>query len=99
MLAAATTFAIVLGLLNLLLLLGVIKRLRDQTATPAPPLAQVMLPAGQAPGDFSVSTVDGETLTREDLSGHLVGFFTSGCPACTERLPEFATRAAEHRTV
>jgi hypothetical protein len=99
MLAAATTFAIVLSLANLLLLLGVIKRLRNQSSAPPPALAQVLLPRGETPADFAVSTVTGDPLTRADLSGQLVGFFAAGCPACTERLPEFASRAATRRTI
>jgi hypothetical protein len=63
---AATVFAVVLTLANLLLLLGVIRRLRELS-----------------------------TASHDDLAGNLVGFFTPGCPACVERLPEFISHARQ----
>lgn len=88
------------ALLNLLLTVGVIRRLRQHTEQlstaggfggPAP---AVMLEAGARAEDFAATTTDGEPVSRELLSGQtLVGVFTPGCGACEERLPEFLDRA------
>lgn len=91
----------VLGLLNLVLTVGVIRRLKQQAVErhtvdhqslvlPAP-----LPPAGTVVADFTVSTVDGTSLSREGLAGEtLVGFFSPGCTACEELLPEFVAYAA-----
>ncbi|WP_081748916.1 TlpA disulfide reductase family protein [Nocardiopsis sp. CNT312] len=91
-----------LCLLNILLTVGVIRRLKEHTETighlrstvPALP-EQVILPAGEEVADFSAETVDGTTVNRADLEGEtLVGVFSPGCPACTEQLPRFTDLAA-----
>ena len=84
--------------LDLLLSIGVIRRLRvhttlldqlrDASATP-----DVMLPAGAPPGDFAATTVDGERLSAESLGPTLVGFFMPHCGGCAEELPNFVRYA------
>lgn len=96
-LAAATVLACALGAFNLVLVMGVIRRLRAMTtAHPDGPTAggvRVTLRPGEAPAEFTATTVDGERVTREGMAGNLIGFFSPDCPACTERLPEFVSYA------
>jgi hypothetical protein len=49
--------------------------------------------AGESPGEFEATTLDGEPLSRADLAGSLVGFFTPTCAPCLERIPEFVAYA------
>ncbi|MFF4417403.1 TlpA family protein disulfide reductase [Streptosporangium sp. NPDC001559] len=93
-----------LGILNLALVLGVIRRLREHSrllaARPGEPGkgetgVGALLPAvGRRPADFTTVTVDGERISRDRLSGDtLVGFFSVGCAPCAELEPEFVRRA------
>ncbi len=62
---------------------------------PAPPAAMGMHPVGLPVGEFDATTLDGETLTRDDLSGWtLVAAVSPDCPPCQERLPELLSAAA-----
>jgi thiol-disulfide isomerase/thioredoxin len=91
-----------LCLLNLLLVVGVIRRLREHTeliedvrSSASGPPVRIMLPAGEEVGDFSARTVDGAAVSRGSLDGDtLVGVFSPGCPACAEQLPLFTALAA-----
>ncbi|GHG42460.1 MULTISPECIES: TlpA disulfide reductase family protein [Amycolatopsis] len=77
-------------LLNLLLTIGILRRMRDQPAArPEPPFA---LRPGSAVGEFAVTTIDGEPLTLAALNG-TVAFFSAGCDACHETLPDFLAYA------
>lgn len=95
--AAATITLAIVTLLNLLLILGVVRRLREQapggshaTDDPGP----VMLSDGELVGSFGATATTGEVVDRERLSGlTLVGFFSPGCTACKEKLPDFVRRA------
>lgn len=88
------------AVLNLLLTVGVIRRLRQHTekmtslpasGEPAPP---VMPGVGEQVGDFAATTDDGEPVSRDLLSGQtLVGVLSPSCGACEERLPEFVAKA------
>lgn len=71
--------------LNLVLTVGVIRRLREHTeqlsrvalSSPDP-----ILHVGDRVGDFAVTTTDGEQLSDDRFTGRtLVGFFSPGCPA------------------
>lgn len=102
-LAAAVVFAVVLCVLDLLLTLGVIRRLREHTsrldnlgvagyATNALPMV------GEKVGEFTVTTIDGRSVSRDSLMREtLVGFFSPACGSCKEKLPDFADHA--HRWV
>jgi thiol-disulfide isomerase/thioredoxin len=91
---------VLVGLLcafQLLLTVGVIKRLREHTellaavdSSPRPPAIKV----GEEVGPFATTTVNGEPVSRDWLSGDtLVGFFTPNCGPCAKRLPEFVEYA------
>ncbi|MEU9509538.1 hypothetical protein AB0D32_25030 [Micromonospora sp. NPDC048170] len=85
---------------NLFLLLGVTKRLRDQSKQLAhlmsnTPMPESMIAVGSRPDPFSARTVNGEHVTEAVFaSGGLVGFFSPTCPACAEWLPRFVDAAA-----
>ncbi|MEV0597251.1 TlpA family protein disulfide reductase [Nonomuraea cavernae] len=84
-----------IGALNLILIFGVIRRLREhEKALAVRPASDQILPIGGAVGDFTAVTVDGDPLTRAHLTGRTaVGFFSTTCAPCLERLPEFVDYA------
>ncbi|QIS18657.1 hypothetical protein [Nocardia terpenica] len=83
--------------LDLLLTLGVVKRLREHTALLAarmPVLGAPNIETGMEIGEFATVTVDGSPLIPESLrTGTLVGFFTPDCRPCQEMLPKFVEYA------
>ncbi|MEU7854348.1 hypothetical protein [Nonomuraea sp. NPDC049141] len=91
-----------LCLLNLLLTFGVIRRLRDHTET----LTNLMrygggaatdIPVvGAAVGEFTASTVDGDPVSTDLLTGTTaVVFLSSECTTCRAQLPSLAVWAGE----
>ena len=83
-----------LCLLDLVLTLGVVKRLREHTemlsTVEAAPGRKASLGAGEEVGDFTAVTVDGVPLVRDQLDdGTLVAFFSPTCQPCKEKLPKF----------
>ncbi len=99
-LIAAVVVVGVLCLLNLLLMYGVIRRLREHTkllAQRPAGMPDIIAGAGSTVGTFTASTVDGDSLNVDDLAtGTMVGFFSPGCSACVEQLPRFVDAAAAH---
>jgi thiol-disulfide isomerase/thioredoxin len=98
-LAAGVVIVFVLTALNLLLIFGVVRRLREHTellsARPGLGPSDLMVRLGESPGEFAATTTDGERISRDSLvGGQLVGFFSPGCEACKERAPLFAEHAA-----
>ncbi|GGP79427.1 hypothetical protein [Streptosporangium pseudovulgare] len=86
----------VVSLLNLLLTVGLLRKVREQADRLAEVEAGVppMLPDGVEIGDFTTVTLDGEPLTRADLTGEVyVGFFNWNCEVCHDRLPQFIAEA------
>lgn len=88
-------------LLDLVLTLGVIRKLREHAAVLARSSAAggadrpPMLPAGEVAAPFDAVDAAGEPVGRDALTGRtLVGFFTPSCDACTERMPGFLADAA-----
>jgi hypothetical protein len=84
--------------LNLVLTFGVIRRLREHTTLlsgggGARRQPRMMIEPGESPAEFTAATRDGEPLSRADVTGALVGFFTPTCGPCLERIPEFAAYA------
>jgi hypothetical protein len=86
-------------LLNLLLTVAVIRRLRQHGER----LAAYVLPASVDPpgpaigasiGDFSAVTTDGSVLSRAEVAGATIGFFTPDCEPCQRLVPRFVAHAA-----
>ncbi|GAA2397542.1 TlpA family protein [Actinomadura vinacea] len=92
-LAAAVVLIGLLSVLNLVLTLGLIRRLREQGAAQpqdaGPPMA---LEPGAEVGDFTTTTTEGEPVSRAILIG-LIGFFSAGCEPCHDLAPRFARLA------
>lgn len=82
--------------LNLLLTVGVIRRLRELDAQlPQRRLDTALLPAGTTVDDFAAGTTDGATVSRRTLRGDtVVGFFSPGCEPCEALQPAFVEYAA-----
>ncbi|MFJ8532733.1 TlpA family protein disulfide reductase [Streptomyces sp. NPDC093591] len=99
-LAAAVTFAIALGLLNLTLSYGVIRRLRsEKRSTPALPFPVTDAESlGTAVQEFSIRTEDGREISDRTLpEDTVVAFFSPGCGPCAELLPHFVETLAHNR--
>jgi thiol-disulfide isomerase/thioredoxin len=92
-LTAAVVLLAVLGMLNLLLTLAIVRRMRTANPVQQPPEPLSM---GTAIRPFTAATIDGRTVSEYDLRGGqaLVGYFSPGCPPCEAALPRFVTYAA-----
>lgn len=97
-LIASISLVGVLAGLNLLLTIGVVRRLREHAELLAeaprvengPPVS-----VGSVVGEFTATTVDEELITRDSLDGGtVVGFFSPGCGPCEELLPRFVEYVA-----
>lgn len=94
-LVAAVVVLAVLCLFNLVLSFGIIRRLRQHTELlnrpgAGPAVSDHVLPVGATVPEFSVVTIDGTEVGSATVNqAGLVGFFSSTCPACKERLPDF----------
>jgi peroxiredoxin len=96
-LTAAVVLVGALCVLDLVLTLGVIRRLRELATTSADrrgaPSADIEV--GTPVGDFETVTSAGEHLSRAELTEDtLVAFFAPGCAPCVEKLPGFTAHAA-----
>ncbi|SDL47178.1 Peroxiredoxin [Nonomuraea maritima] len=98
----ALAVVFVICLLNLMLTLAVIRRLREHTElinrgrVQPPGQGEITLPAGSQVGDFRVVTGDNREVTRDDLrDGMLVAFFSPRCPSCEEQKPAFVRYASD----
>jgi len=99
-LIAVVALFCVLGVVNLLLCIGIIRRLREHTellgaqsgsAAARPPMRAV----GEVVGPFEANTVDGTAVGSALLTDTtVVGVFSPGCGPCKERLPLFIEHAA-----
>jgi thiol-disulfide isomerase/thioredoxin len=93
--AALASVALAVCLLDLVLTLGVIRRLRHHTELFSKLSAgggrpYELLAEGETAGPFEAIATTGEPVSRDRLSGlTLVGAFTPHCSACEERLPAF----------
>ncbi|WP_406478684.1 hypothetical protein [Streptomyces sp. NBC_01615] len=99
-LAAAVIFAIALGLLNLTLSYGVIRRLRSEKRnTPAAPFPVTDADSvGTALEEFHIRTEDGREISDRTLpEGTVAAFFAPGCGPCAELLPHFVETLARSR--
>lgn len=98
---AVMTLVGLLCVLNLVLTLGVVKRLRHhsellsgQSQTLETP-GYAMLPAGSSPPAFQATTVTGQKVSSAELSGTtLLAFFSPECSMCRQVAPQFAAYVA-----
>jgi thiol-disulfide isomerase/thioredoxin len=96
-LAAAVIAVAALGLVNLLLTLAVIRRLRQHTELlldRSEPVGDGVVAVGERPAEFA--TVDIEGLPVPGDGPRLVGFFSPQCKPCKETLPAFVEQAARY---
>jgi len=89
---AALVLLGLLCLVNLLLTVGILRRMRAQATTESNSL--FALRPGSAIGEFAATTTEGEPLTVETLNG-TVAFFSADCAACHDTLPDFLAYARE----
>lgn len=101
-LGGAVAVVAAVTVLNLLLMLGVIRRLREHTerlaALPADlgPPPEPILPAGERPAEFRAETVDGAEVSLGSLATPaLLGFFSPRCEPCKEWIPRFVQAAGQ----
>jgi protein-disulfide isomerase len=93
-LTAAVVLVGVLCAVDLILTVGVIKRLREHTARLSAMRGIPSVQAGERIGEFAALTVDGEQVTADHLADDtLVGFFSPTCEPCKEKLPKFVEYA------
>lgn len=91
----------VLWLLHLVVLLGVVRRLREYESrladlATAPP-GVITLPVGGRIGRFETRAVDGRPVSSAALDDEiLAGFFSPQCDACHDRIGDFREAAAAH---
>lgn len=99
-LLAAVLVLTALTLANLLLVFGVIRRLRsheERLSGLAEPTSATTLAVGERVADFDATTTTGRMLSRSTLDGYtLVGILSTTCDACHERLPTFVSTARRH---
>jgi thiol-disulfide isomerase/thioredoxin len=98
-----------IALLNLLLTLGLIRRMREQAnalsalvggLTPPPYDDESMRSVGSAVEPFHAQAVDGSPIDTGWFDRPtLVGFFSPGCQPCTELLPRFVAAATDMRAL
>ncbi|HEX4815153.1 MAG TPA: TlpA disulfide reductase family protein [Nonomuraea sp.] len=105
-LIAAVVVVGVLGGLNLLLMLAVLRRLREydekwaQAGIDNLSVRRLIPEPGTRIADFTATTLDGAEITLRDPAGVsgvdgplLVGFLSIGCSTCHEELPHFVEYA------
>lgn len=97
---AAVVLVGALCLFNLVLSLGLIRRVREQGRTldglAGLDVVSSTIPAGGRPGAFTTTTTVGRTVSLESLvSATLVGFFSPNCEPCKERVPQFLEYAGQ----
>jgi hypothetical protein len=98
LLAVGVGVAVVLTLLNLLLVFGVIRRLKELQARldNQPPVPPAGLPVGSPAPELTATTLAGPDVSTVDPArATLIGFFSPGCAPCRERIPEFVGRAGK----
>ncbi|TDD84924.1 peroxiredoxin family protein [Actinomadura rubrisoli] len=93
-LTAAVVLVGLISVVNLMLTLALVRRLRAGEKAPTAPHAgpPVALGPGSRPAGFMTMTTADEPVSSEDLTG-LVGFFSAGCDPCHALAPRFAEHA------
>ncbi|MFB6714178.1 TlpA family protein disulfide reductase [Streptomyces sp. NPDC056358] len=100
-LVAAVVLVGLVCTLDLVLTVGVVKRLREHTALlasarpdagyePGPGPAPGAIVVGEEVGPFSATSADGEPVSQDTVtSDTLVAFFSPGCAPCQDEVPRF----------
>ncbi|MFG1871620.1 TlpA family protein disulfide reductase [Micromonospora arborensis] len=91
-LIAAVSLLGVVGILNFVLTMGVIRRLRQhaEAISSRGGAASPTLEAGGHVGDFATTAVDGTIVASELITAEsTIAFFSPSCGPCRERLPGF----------
>jgi len=85
----------VIVLLNLVLTLGIARRLNTMSLTGHDPIAENRLQAGEPAPAFTAETLDGQQVSLETYAGQIVAFhfLSSHCEPCREVLPDLLTLA------
>jgi hypothetical protein len=96
-------FVVLVGALcltDLVLTIGVVRRLREHTEllsrSRGGDLPVIGLAAGESPAPFDAVTTDGQRLTGP-AGFHLAAFFASSCSSCPERVPTFVEYVRTYR--
>ncbi|GAB2932570.1 hypothetical protein GCM10027280_20300 [Micromonospora polyrhachis] len=96
-LTVAVVLVAVLGLVNLVFTLGVVRRLREHTELLSGQQAkqpEAMLEGGGVPAEFRSTSTDGRVFTRAELRPMtLVAFVSPACDLCEEQIPTLLDRA------
>jgi len=93
LLAVAVGLLAVLTALNLLILLGVVRRLRTINASSGyNPPSEILPPVGTRVGEFTVTAVDGTSVSQADLAtgSSLVVMLSPGCTPCQDTAANLA---------
>lgn len=88
-----------LCVLDLVLTLGIVKRLREHTEMLANSSAvdTYTINVGESVGAFTASSVDGEEVTHQlPQDDTLVAFFSPTCGPCKDKLPKFVEHVERH---
>lgn len=97
-LSAALVLVGLISLLNLLLTLGLVRRMRELESRPAataPRPSGFVAGPGTAVGPRATVDVTGRPVPLPDpASLTVIGFFATDCPSCADSMPGFLTRAA-----
>jgi thiol-disulfide isomerase/thioredoxin len=97
-LVAAVVCVGALCVVNLLLTMAVIRRLREHSVRLAelgdPPAGAVEPSVDRMPA-FTATAVDGQFVTGPDPDRTVVAFFATDCPACTVELPRLLRYVAD----
>ncbi len=102
LIGAAVIIVGLFSLANLLLAIGIIRRLREHSeligrgSFGVPEVRVLKLAAGSAPAAFTATTADGRQLTS--ASGFtLVAFFSTTCPSCPAAVGPFTRLVADQQ--
>jgi hypothetical protein len=98
---ALAAVAVAISLFNLLLILGIVRRMRQMGLRI--PAEYLEIESGPQPGmplpDFTARTTGGSQTDSSSFSAGrgLVAFLSVGCAACSEQLPQLRTYIAKER--
>jgi peroxiredoxin len=85
----------IIVLLNLVLTIGIARRLNNMSTTGRDPIAEGRLQPGEPVPAFTAETLDGQQVSLETYAGQMVAFhfISVNCEPCREVLPDLLTLA------